>query len=81
MRYVVQMFCDNLGIDFKQAKIDVEERLGQDAAYIIDSGRARKEFNWRPQIGIEQGVNEVIDWVMRDWDKIESESLEYVHQP
>jgi dTDP-glucose 4,6-dehydratase len=80
VRNVVQTICDTLGTDFKSATLDVEERLGQDAAYIIDSTRARKEFGWKPEITIQQGIENVIDWVQHNWDGIQKESLEYVHQ-
>jgi dTDP-glucose 4,6-dehydratase len=81
VRSVVQMICDKLGTSFEEATVDVEERLGQDAAYVIDSTKARQEFGWKPEVSIQQGIANVIDWVQRDWDKIQTESLEYAHQP
>ena len=58
----------------------VDERLGQDAAYIIDSSKAREQLDWRPVIGLEEGITGVIEWVERHWAEIEEESLEYQHQ-
>jgi dTDP-glucose 4,6-dehydratase len=81
VRRVVQMICDKLGTKFEDCSIDVQERLGQDAAYVIDSAKARKEFGWKPEITIQQGIANVIDWVQGDWDGIQKEALEYAHQP
>jgi dTDP-glucose 4,6-dehydratase len=81
VRSVVEMICRKLGTAFTNAVEEVEERLGQDAAYIIDSSKARRELQWKPSIGIDQGVKGVIDWVVNSWDKIKQEPVEYVHQP
>ena len=58
----------------------VEERPGQDAAYVIESERARKELGWAPQIGIEEGLSEVVQWVEDYWREITMQSLEYQHR-
>ncbi len=81
VRRVVELICSNMDCDFEKIAVAVEERLGQDAAYVIDSTRARTELKWAPKVTIEQGLSAVIDWVNKDWDRIQKESLEYVHQP
>jgi len=77
---VVSIICKKMGIDFDRATKTVAERLGQDAAYVIDSGKARKEFRWKPQVTIEQGLGEVVDWIANDWERIKKEPLEYLHK-
>jgi dTDP-glucose 4,6-dehydratase len=59
----------------------VEERPGQDAAYVIDSSRARTELGWSPQISLEDGLAEVVAWVEQYWDEIIKQPLEYQHKP
>ena len=59
----------------------VDERLGQDAAYIIDSSVAQKEFCWRPKISLKRGLVEVINWIEDNWIQIQKETMEYVHKP
>ncbi|MBZ0187466.1 MAG: GDP-mannose 4,6-dehydratase [Candidatus Obscuribacterales bacterium] len=79
VRAVVEMICTRMGYDFSEFTEDVAERLGQDKAYVIDSTRARKELGWRPKIGIEKGVCNVIDWMEEDWEQIIAQPHEYVH--
>ena len=81
IRDVVQMICDKMGVDFAKATITVGERLGQDAAYVIDSSKARKEFGWRPEISFNAGISAVVKWIEDNWDQIKREPLEYVHKP
>jgi dTDP-glucose 4,6-dehydratase len=56
------------------------ERPGQDAAYVIDSSKARNWLQWLPQIGLEAGIDEVCSWVDRYWPEIERAELDYVHK-
>jgi len=81
VRDIVRIICDRMNQDFESATESVGERLGQDAAYVIDSTRARQELGWKPAISIEEGLLDVISWVERNWNQIKNESLEYVHKP
>lgn len=81
VRDVVAMICEQLGHDFDDATKVVDERPGQDAAYVIDSTRARTELGWLPQISLPDGLSEVIGWVDQRWEEIVGEPLEYQHHP
>ena len=81
VREVVETICGLSGTSLSEATVDVEERLGQDAAYIIDSTKARTEFGWEPSISLDQGIAQVMDWVNLYWNEIQEQTLEYVHQP
>lgn len=80
IKSLVKIICNKMGADFDTATENAPVRMGLDAAYILDSAKAEKEFNWKPQIGIEEGIGEVINWVNENWGDISKESLEYVHQ-
>ena len=81
VRDILKTICDKMGVAFEKATKTVEERLGQDAAYVIDSTRARQELGWQPEVSLEEGLAEVIAWVEDNWEQIQREPLEYVHQP
>lgn len=78
---LVRQICELMGHSFEKSTVSVGERLGQDAAYVIDSTRAREELGWLPKISLEQGLGEVITWVESNWEQIQQEPLEYVHKP
>ncbi len=80
VRDVVKKICERMGKDFKAVTKEVNERLGQDNAYVIDSSMARRELGWAPKISFDQGLEEVIDWVDENWSLITAEPLEYIHQ-
>ncbi|TAG91980.1 MAG: NAD-dependent epimerase/dehydratase family protein [Oscillatoriales cyanobacterium] len=81
VREVVQTICDTMNRSFAESTETVAERLGQDAAYVIDSTKARTELGWKSEISLNDGVAGVIKWVEEFWDEIEQQSLEYVHKP
>ena len=79
VRQVVRTICDRLGKSFEAAVRAVEERPGQDAAYVIDSTKARAELGWKPTISLAEGLTDVTDWVTAYWGEIQSQVLEYRH--
>lgn len=79
VREVVRTIAGRLGIRFEDAVDIVAERPGQDAAYVIDSTKARTELGWKPVISLQQGLDEVVKWVDTNWEVIKSQPLEYRH--
>ncbi|MBI4169133.1 MAG: GDP-mannose 4,6-dehydratase [Acidobacteria bacterium] len=81
VREVVHAICERLGRHFEEATTIVDERPGQDAAYVIDSGRARDELGWKPEIDLDEGLGDVISWVEKNWNEIVRYPLAYQHAP
>jgi dTDP-glucose 4,6-dehydratase len=79
VRQAVQLICERLGKRFDEATRTVDERPGQDAAYIIDSTKARTELGWKPTISLDEGLEEVVGWVNGYWHQIQMLPLEYRH--
>ena len=78
---VVRKICERLGARYEDSIEVVGERPGQDAADVIDSEKARRTFGWRPEIALETGIAQVVDWIEANWDTIVNQPLEYVHRP
>lgn len=81
VRDVVARICALMGVRFEDHTRIVEERPGQDAAYVIDSTKARQAFGWRPEIGFDEGLAEVVAWVEDNWEAIRGLPLDYQHKP
>lgn len=80
VREVVQTICARLQKPFAEATRSVEERPGQDKAYIIDSTKARTELGWSPKMSMEEGLTDVVDWVNEYWNEIQKHELAYIHK-
>jgi dTDP-glucose 4,6-dehydratase len=79
VREVVRLVCERFGRRFEDATRMVDERPGQDAAYVIDSAKARQELGWQPRVALDVGLAEVVNWVNEYWPEIQGAPLEYRH--
>lgn len=80
VREIVKRLCALAGADFTQAARDVGERLGQDAAYLVESAKSRAELGWTPRVELDQGLAQVAAWVDDNWEAIKAEPLNYRHR-
>ena len=51
----------------------VEDRLGHDRRYAIDSSKIQNEFGWKPSYTFERGIEETIKWYVDNqqwWERI-----------
>jgi dTDP-glucose 4,6-dehydratase len=79
VRDIVSTIATRMDTRFEEVTEVVAERPGQDAAYVIDSTLARTTLGWSDQIGYDEGLAEVIDWVEEYWDEIAERPLAYRH--
>jgi dTDP-glucose 4,6-dehydratase len=80
VRDVVRTICRRMGRRFEDAVDTVAERPGQDAAYVIDSTKARRQFGWKPEVDLDQGIAETAQWVEANWAEIMKQPLDYQHK-
>lgn len=78
---VVRAICEIEGRKFDRSTVTVEERLGQDRAYVISSERARSELGWAPAIPLREGLEETGRWIADNWDEVAAAPHEYIHKP
>ncbi len=58
-RKIIEFFkCDESAIEY------VEDRLGHDFRYAIDSSKIRGELDWVPLVNFEVGLTETIQWYL-----------------
>lgn len=81
IRDIVRRVCELMGHNFESSTEAVGERLGQDAAYILDSTRSREDLGWHSTVSLDEGMRGVIAWIENNWEQIQREPLEYVHRP
>lgn len=81
IRQVVEIVCRKLRADFSKVVEIVGDRPGKDAAYLLDSTKARQTLAWSDSIPFEQGVDETIHWVQQHLDVLRTQPLDYIHKP
>ena len=80
IRSLVELICLKMGADFENLVEVSPDRPGKDAAYLLDSSKAKKEFDWEPKVSLENGIGETIDWVQNNFDDLIKEPMEYLHK-
>ncbi len=80
IRELVEMICKRMGVKFSDHVEIVGERLGKDAAYSLDSTKAREVLGWRDRIDLPRGIEETVSWVDRNLDELKSQPFDYIHK-
>jgi dTDP-glucose 4,6-dehydratase len=81
IRSLVQMIAEQMNVPFEDSVEVAEDRLGKDAAYLLDSSKARKVLGWEDKISLEQGIEETIAWVRDNLSILKKQPFSYIHKP
>jgi dTDP-glucose 4,6-dehydratase len=82
IRQLVEMIISGLGRDFAECVDVAPERAGKDQAYMLDSGKLRRELGWSDRVTLEQGIAECVAWAERFRDHLLTmPSWDYEHKP
>jgi len=80
IRELVERICRKLGASFADSVQVVGERLGKDAAYLLDSAKLRESLGWRDRISLDAGLDECIAWVKANLEELKKQPQSYVHK-
>jgi dTDP-glucose 4,6-dehydratase len=80
IRDLVAKICTRLGTDLESSTEIVGERLGKDAAYKLDSIKARESLGWHDTIGMDAGLDETVAWVKQHFDVLKTQPMSYIHR-
>lgn len=81
IRDLVAQIASLTGADFSTRVESTGDRLGKDAAYLLDSTRIRTQLGWSDTISLEQGLTETIGWVRDNIAILAQQQQDYVHKP
>jgi dTDP-glucose 4,6-dehydratase len=70
-----------MGVKFEDVVEVVGDRPGKDAAYLLDSTKARTTLGWQAAISLDQGIDETIAWVARNLEELKKQPADYIHKP
>jgi dTDP-glucose 4,6-dehydratase len=77
---LVKTICKMMNKTVEEVVEISEERLGKDAAYILNSNKIRTELGWKDQMTLEEGLSETIKWVSDNFEVLSREPFNYVHK-
>lgn len=80
IRSLTELIAKKMNVSFEDNVEIVEDRLGKDAAYLLDSSKAKQVLGWESKITLEQGIDETISWVKDNLEVLRKQPLDYVHR-
>lgn len=81
IRELVERICTRMGVKFEDVVEVVGDRPGKDAAYLLDSTKARTSLGWHDAISLDQGIDETIAWISRNLEELKQQPADYHHKP
>jgi dTDP-glucose 4,6-dehydratase len=77
MREIVEKVAKCLDKNFDDVVNITEGRLGEDAQYWLSSKKLFNDTGWKPEISIDEGIKETVDWVKNNMNNFKNENLEF----
>src|SRR2546423_10026997 len=78
IRDLVAKVAEAMNMPFEQLCEVTEDRLGQDSQYWLDSSAIKRDVGWEPQISLEEGIEEMVEWGKKYLDYLRTVSTGYV---
>lgn len=81
IRELVERICLKLSVKFEDHVEVIGERMGKDAAYMLDSKKLRETLGWQDRVSLDAGLDDCIAWARRNFDDLRQLPYEYIHKP
>tara|TARA_B100002019_G_scaffold204797_1_gene177651 strand:- start:26 stop:1036 length:1011 start_codon:yes stop_codon:yes gene_type:complete len=80
IRDLVKKICKIKKVSFESLVNIVDDRLGKDKNYLLDSSNLRNSFNWNDEIKLEEGIEDTIKWVEDNFEELSLLPWTYQHK-
>ena len=77
IRALVETVARVMGMRFEDLCEVTGDRLGQDSRYWLDSSAIKRDVGWEPEIGLEEGMREMVDWGRKYLDQLKDWPTDY----
>ena len=80
IKNLVKKICSLTQVNFNNIVTIDNDRLGKDQAYLLNSSRLRNNLGWSDKIPLDQGLEEIFNWINGNFDILRKMPHEYVHK-
>lgn len=78
IRELIELSAKAMNIAFDDLVDETPSRLGEDSVYWLDSNRIEKELGWQPEIGLDEGIAEMVEWGRKYVRALADHPMDYV---
>ena len=80
IKQLVQKIFEKTNGDYAKNVVEIEDRVGKDLGYFLDSSKIRKELNWQSKVSLDEGLKQTILWATENLQELSVKSLNYEHK-
>lgn len=80
IKELVQKIFEKTNGDYAKNVVEIEDRVGKDLGYFLDSSKIRKELNWQSKVSLDEGLKQTILWATENLQELSVKSLNYEHK-
>jgi dTDP-glucose 4,6-dehydratase len=80
IKQLVQKIFEKTNGDYAKNVVEIEDRVGKDLGYFLDSSKIRKELNWQSKVSLDEGLKQTILWATENLQELSGKSLKYDHK-
>jgi len=80
IRSLVDQVCELTGVPFESFVEVVGDRPGKDMAYQLDSSKFHHELGWNPEISLEDGLLDTLEWIRENLSQLSKLPMSYSHK-
>ena len=80
IKSLVELICYKMEYKFEDHVDVVEDRLGKDTNYFLNSDKLKNQLNWKPLIDLNKGIEKCIIWVSNNLEILKKEPQIYKHK-
>ena len=80
IREIVNLICEITNTSFTSIVQEDNERLGKDKNYLLNSSKLIENFDWNPEIELNDGIKETINWVNNNFSELSKLPWVYQHK-
>jgi len=81
IRSCVELIVQTLEKDFDECVEFAPERLGKDAAYLLDSSKIRDQLGWADRVTLKDGIADTLKWLRNFEEYLPLLKSSYEHKP
>lgn len=80
IKSLVELICNKMEYRFEEHVDIIEERLGKDTNYFLNSDKLKNDLKWKPLIDLNKGIEKCIIWVSNNLEVLKKEPHIYKHK-
>ncbi len=80
IKNLVKIISKKMKVDHNKLIKESKDRKGKDQQYILSINKIKKQCKWKPEISLNEGLEDTMSWINKNYNKLKNEKLEYVHK-